>query len=342
MALTNYDRVGKGLDLLRTGLAPFVERELKNLYRARALTEALNFVSDDRNLVGQPLAQWDVSALLKLMWNAWKDVFRQPLGNAERSLVSELRDFRNRWAHQQPFSTDDAYRVLDSAGRLLAAVSASQADEVEKIKLELLRVRFDEQARHEKRKSAGTAIESQVAGGLKPWREVVNPHRDVASGRYQQAEFAADLWQVRLNEGSDEYRKPVEFYRRTFLTESLKQLLIGAVRRLTGTGGDPVVQLQTNFGGGKTHSMLVLYHLFSGTTPRELLGVEEILHEAGETPQGHSVFEFNPDESQRLSWLGCQPAACRRDIRMARPPQQPNRGVAKRCHDLGDTATAHL
>ena len=58
--------------------------------------------------------------------------------------------------------------------------------------------------------------------------------------------------------------------------------------------------------------------------------------------QGHSVFEFNPDESQRLSWLGCQPAACRRDIRMARPPQQPNRGVAKRCHDLGDTATAHL
>jgi hypothetical protein len=59
-------------------------------------------------------------------------------------------------------------------------------------------------------------------------------------------------------------------------------------------------------------------------------------------PQGHSVFECNPDESQRLSWLGCQPAACRRDIRMARPPQQPNRGVAKRCHDLGDTATAHL
>ena len=58
--------------------------------------------------------------------------------------------------------------------------------------------------------------------------------------------------------------------------------------------------------------------------------------------QGHSVFEFNPDESQRLSWLGCQPAACRRDIRMARPPQQPNRGIAKRCHDLGDTATAHL
>src|SRR5882724_6778821 len=140
MAVTNYERVGKGLDLLRAGLAPFVERELKNCYRARALNEALNFVSDDRNLVGQPLEQWDVAALLKLMWNAWNEVFRQPLGNAERSLVSELRDFRNRWAHQQPFSTDDAYRALDSTGRLLAAVSAPQANDLEKIKLELLRV----------------------------------------------------------------------------------------------------------------------------------------------------------------------------------------------------------
>jgi predicted AAA+ superfamily ATPase len=112
--------------------------------------------------------------------------------------------------------------------------------------------------RSEKRKSASTAIESAAAGNLKPWREVVTPHKDVASGRYQQAEFAADLWQVRLGEGSAEYRDPVEFFRRTYLTESLKRMLVGAVRRLSGEGADPVVQLQTNFGGGKTHSMLAL------------------------------------------------------------------------------------
>ena len=110
-------------------------------------------------------------------------------------------------------------------------------------------------------------IESGVTGNLKPWREVVTPHKDVASGRYQQAEFAADLWQVHLGEGTDEYKNPVEFFRRTYLTESLKGMLVGAVRRLTAGGGDPVVQLQTNFGGGKTHSMLALYHLFSGITP---------------------------------------------------------------------------
>src|SRR5208282_1347453 len=140
----------------------------------------------------------DVAALLKLMWESWNDVFRKTLGPAERSLVSELRDHRNKWAHQQTFSSDDTYRALDSVGRLLTAVSAPQADEIEKMKMELLRLRFDEQVRSEKRKSAGTAIESAAAPHLKPWREIVTPHKDVASGRYQQAEFAADLWQVHM------------------------------------------------------------------------------------------------------------------------------------------------
>ena len=150
--------------------------------------------------------------------------------------------------------------------------------------MELLRVRFDEQARGERRKQAGLAIEGASAGTLKPWREVVTPHQDVASGRYQQAEFAADLWQAHLGEGSDEYRNPVEFFRRTHLTESLKGMLIGAVQRLTGGGGDPVVQLQTNFGGGKTHSMLALYHLCAdGVAPSELAGVDALMRDAGAT-----------------------------------------------------------
>ena len=74
-------------------------------------------------------------------------------------------------------------------------------------------------------------IEGTAAGGLKPLREVVTPHKDVASGRYQQAEFAADLWQVHLGEGTDEYKNPVEFFRRTYLTESLTRMLARAVRR---------------------------------------------------------------------------------------------------------------
>src|SRR5499427_320327 len=281
MAITNYERVGKAMELLKAGLAPFVEREFKNLYKGQALVEAQRFMTSERLDAKRPFAAWDAAVLLHLMWDAWNDVFRKTLGQAERSLVSELRDVRNRWAHQEPFFSDDADRALDSAERLLAAVSAPQADEVRKVKMELRRTIFDEQARSERRRSASTSIESTAASHLKPWREVVTPHRDVASGRYQQAEFAADLWQVHLGEGTDEYKHPVEFFRRTYLTESLQRLLIGAVQRLNGEGGDPVVQLQTNFGGGKTHSMLALYHLFSGTPPGELAGVDAVLAEAG-------------------------------------------------------------
>ena len=281
MAMTNHERVGRAMDLLKEGLAPFVDREFKSAFGNNASSQAALYLGEERINANKPVTQWDVSALLKVMWDGWNEVFKRTLGFSERSLVSELRDFRNRWAHQQSFSSDDTYRVLDSAGRLLSSVSASQSDDIERMKTELLRLRYDEQVRGEKRKSAVAGLESAPTGLLKSWREVVTPHKDVASGEYQNAEFAADLWQVHLGEGSPEYRDPVEFYRRTYLTESLKGLLIGAVKRLSGTGGDPVIQLQTNFGGGKTHSMLALYHLFSGRSPIDLVGVDKILAEAG-------------------------------------------------------------
>src|SRR3989441_7751562 len=164
MAITNHERVGKALELLKQGLGPFVEREFKSLYKEQALVEAQRFMTSERLDAKRALAAWDAAVLLRLMWEAWNDVFRRTLGQAERTLVSELRDVRNRWAHQEPFSTDDAYRALDSAGRLLTAVSAPEAGELEKMKMELLHVRFDEQLRSEKRKSSGTAIESEATG----------------------------------------------------------------------------------------------------------------------------------------------------------------------------------
>lgn len=289
MALSNHERVGKALDLLNAGLRPFVERELQAAYGKDWVAQAGLIEPRVPSAKKKTEPRLDVHALLGVMWDQWNDVFKKTLGQAERTLVSELRDVRNKWAHQEAFSTDDAYRALDSIQRLLNAVSATESEEVDRQKQEILRVRFDEQARQERRRSATASVEGQPSGGLKPWREVVMPHPDVASGRYQQAEFAADLGQVHRGEGSDEYRHPAEFFRRTFLTEGLKQLLVNALARLSGKGGDPVVELQTNFGGGKTHSMLALYHLCSGIAPSELPGIEPVLSESGVTrpPQAH-------------------------------------------------------
>ena len=140
MAMTNHERVGKAMDLLKEGLGPFVEREFQNAFCDKALFQAALYLGDDRLNANKPVTQWDVSALLKLMWEAWNDVFKRTLGFPERSLVSELRDFRNRWAHQQPFSSDDTYRVLDSGERLLKSISAPQADEMSKMRLEVLKI----------------------------------------------------------------------------------------------------------------------------------------------------------------------------------------------------------
>ena len=297
MAITNQERVGKALELLKAGLGPFVEREVQDKIKAGGVhMDTVRRFVDDPHLTDKPIDQWDVAALLKLMWETWNDVFRTVLGRAERSLVNEIRDQRNKWAHQDSFSSDDADRTLDSIARLLTAVSAPQADEVNRMKMELRRLIFEEQARSERRRGAGNTVESQATGSLKPWREVVAPHRDVASGGYQQAEFAADLWQVHIGEGTDEYRNPAEFFRRTYLTESLKSLLSGAMQRLSGQGGDPVVELQTNFGGGKTHSMLALYHLFSGMPTGELLGIDDLIASA--------EIAARPDHVKRVVLVG--------------------------------------
>lgn len=293
MAISNHERVGRALNLLRDGLYPFIEREMKANYGDRWLLPASACLPDSyvaHKEVEDVLTE-DISALLVVMWEQWNNVFRNTLGRSERSIVSELRETRNQWAHSNSFKTDDAYRALDSITRLLSAISAPEADKVEKHKQELLRLRFEEQARQETRRPAVAPTEGQPQAGLKPWREIATPHPDVARGSFQQAEFAADLWQVYLDEGSDEYRDPGEFYRRTYLTEGLKQLLSNALLRLSGKGGDPVIELQTNFGGGKTHAMLALYHLCQARLISDIPGTEPIFQatQLKEPPQNVNI-----------------------------------------------------
>ncbi len=86
------------------------------------------------------------------------------------------------------------------------------------------------------------------------------PHDDILQGRLTMDVFAADLWEVFKGRGQDEYRKPEIFFQKTYETEGLKTLLDVVGKRLTGKGGDPVIQIQTPFGGGKTHTLIAMYH----------------------------------------------------------------------------------
>lgn len=117
---------------------------------------------------------------------------------------------------------------------------------------------------------------------IKPWREVAKPHKDVLEGTFKQSEFAADITQVHSGLATPEYQDPEMFFARTFITEGMRLLLMSVAERLSGRGGDPVIQLQTAFGGGKTHTLLAVYHLASRQCPTsKLAGIPPILDAAG-------------------------------------------------------------
>ena len=268
--------------MLPAALVPFVEKRLENSIKGHWQLEVVQRVQGLRpNSAGE--VGWDQQGLLKAMMAFWKDAFGTVLGHPERSYVSELLDVRNKLSHNENFTYDDAERALDSMRRLMEAISAGEvAEQIGKMRDTILRTKFTELARNEeRRKTQRLEISVETISGLLPWREVVEPHQDVATGEFQQAEFAADLAKVHSGSAPPEYRDPRQFFSRTYLTEGLSALLVGAAKRLSGSSGDPVVELQTNFGGGKTHSMLALYHMAGPTPTQDLSGLDQLLEQHG-------------------------------------------------------------
>ena len=93
-----------------------------------------------------------------------------------------------------------------------------------------------------------------------PFHTIAVPHRDILEGRLTMEVFAADLWEVFRGTAPDEYKDPTQFFQKTYQTDGLKNLLSIVEGRLNGQGGDPVIQIQTPFGGGKTHALIAMYH----------------------------------------------------------------------------------
>ena len=279
MALSNKERIGRMLDGLAAGLKPFVEQAFTKAYGSAWVST----IEAEKGPGAGTSDPNDPQFLLNAIWFHWQDTLGKTLGMAEKNYVAELRLTRNRWAHpgEKPFTGDDVYRAYDTAERLLRSVAAPQADELAKAKATILMENAVAQAKEKQKATTAAPVAAEPLKGLSPWRSLATPHPDVAAGRYRQAEFAADLAQVARGEGAKEYVDPREFFARTYLTEGLRLLLTGALRRLTGTGGESVVDLQTTFGGGKTHSMLALWHLVDPSTAvTSLPGLEGVITEA--------------------------------------------------------------
>jgi predicted AAA+ superfamily ATPase len=116
---------------------------------------------------------------------------------------------------------------------------------------------------------------------MKPWKEIAIPRKDVLEGTLMQSEFAADISAVHNGKATPDYQDAAAFYERTFITEGMRLLLTQVAQRLSGQGGEPVIQLQTSFGGGKTHTMLAVYHLATRKCPlADLQGIPALIDQA--------------------------------------------------------------
>lgn len=265
--VSNIERVGRGLDTLAEALEPFIARVLVP-HLPEGVTDWTWLLETKDGVAGKHYSPTDPQVQLRALTEplgSLRYAFNGELARAEQNLASELRSVRDAWAHRKPFSPDDAYRALDTMERLLKAIGAvGAADGIRRLRLDVQRSAYADETRRDTQVGAGMPALSST--NLAPWREVLQPHSDIAANDFARAEFAADLHQVATGaEASRDYNDPIEFFHRTYLTEGLKALLGIAVKRI---GGDmnaaPVVNLQTAFGGGKTHSMLAVWHLFSG------------------------------------------------------------------------------
>ncbi len=290
-------RVQAAVQHLVPGLTPFVAAHMKKAHGEHWLQYASRAQGSD------PKSPLDAYGLLKTIIDNWQGLFGEAFSRSDRlkvrTFASIALEARNAVAHLAlPMQDDEALRYLDAIHQLLRLTKAPEK-EVSAVK-----------ALYDAQRSSGVAAApaipaSQMAPkatladaaaamtvpsaaapettgrGLKPWISVALPHPDVLANRFKEAEFAADLFAVDSGNASEDYATPENFYRITFLTEGLKRVLLSALQRLGGSGGDPVIGLQTAFGGGKTHTMLALLHLARATDPKLLEGVAPLLEQAG-------------------------------------------------------------
>jgi Protein of unknown function (DUF499) len=245
MAVSTRDWADRALDLTAKGLASFVANHLPGYGGAR-----------------------DAASLL---WVIISDgAFGDSLSEVEAGFARELLDAAGKLGDESfAFTEAHTQRILDSAVWLLRAVGAvREAEDADEALIEFGQLTAQMRPRRVDR--ASVVLPGTEGLGLKPWWQVITPHRDIREGNFNASQFAANLYNVVHGKATREYLDPREFFRRTYLTEGLKNLLERAIKRISGDmNASPVINLQTNFGGGKTHSMLALYHVFSATPATE-------------------------------------------------------------------------
>lgn len=257
------DNIYKGLGLFIEALRPYIVQFLKeraegesweNLYIETLYDNQRSHWHHSRDKGQKPETLIDFQNLKGFALgyrNELKEDFDKD-ANRLPTLFDEIYEVRNKTYHHQDISDDEMKRAFNNMIRIMKKLGMKEMVE------ELI---FLKEGKKEQKKKSKASKKS--TGDLLPWFKNVRPHLDIRQGRLDESVFAANLGEVALETGREIYQNPALFFEKTFFTAGLKTVAKRVINGLSG-GADTenrVISLQTGFGGGKTHTLISLFHL---------------------------------------------------------------------------------
>ena len=314
----NKNAIIQACDIYRDAMRPFLLRGLRRVRGSNLTTTIRNSLPDhQKNTFTTTLAQnsndvagaIDIDMFPQLVQRHWQEIFLSDfnMDQSVRNMIWLIKDARDKASHPGTGDLDIEYtrtnlfHIADVLGRINTPEQKSAVESIrETLRADVVGVQAENMP-----EPTPSSSSKETRGGssgrneaLAPWRSVIQPNQDVAGGTMRQSEFAANLQAVFA--GSDDtgiYGNPVEFYRQTYITPGIRKLLVNTLQRLFGQSGDPVIQTKTGFGGGKTHSLIALYHLLTSPGVQVMDDVRDVIREAG--------LEQSNDLEARVAVLDC-------------------------------------
>ena len=323
MVQSNHSALQQGLKLYADGMRRFIKHRLvasfpnnwweQGVLRAVTDQQRSNLRREAEKDPNRDKADLlDPGHFVRIVTHHFRDTFQEAFHDYKRTQTWLQRAdiARNDAAHPRTgdMLSDEVSTALYDMVQILSAAGLPEAESVASIRSAVTGVASAPSEGSKEDEAAGKTQEhspvSPPQAGIPYWWQVCEPHdRFKDPSRIDEGMLAASLGRVFAGAADAEYLDPVAFLSQTYFTESLTQMLREVASRLNGGDGASVTEVQTPFGGGKTHALLTFYHMVN--SPTDAMSVEGAgAALGGQTiPANARVLVFDGQEFGVEPWL---------------------------------------